>query len=117
VRGGAAVLAHPFRWEGFAGEPDEAVAACFQAFEGVEAWTTNHSEAETKRAEAFGERPRIRLTGASDAHVPDRVGLYATRFERRVRNEAELARALASGAFSPVRRREAGGFAPCRLSL
>jgi hypothetical protein len=117
ARGGATVLAHPFRWEGFAGEPDEAVAAYFQAFEGVEAWTTNHTEAATKRAEAFGAHPRIRLTGASDAHVPDRVGLYATRFERRVRNEAELAKALASGAFSPVQRVETGGFTPCRLSL
>lgn len=114
ARGGAAVLAHPFRWQGFVGEPDEAVAEYFRAFEGVEAWTTNHTEAEQERAQAFGSRPRVRLTGASDAHVPDRVGIYATRFERRVSNETELADALASGAFSAVQRGENGGFASCR---
>jgi hypothetical protein len=40
--------------------------------------------------------------GGSDAHLPERVGLCATRFLRPVRNEGDLIRAVRAGLVEPV---------------
>lgn len=101
--GGATVLAHPFRWGGFRDQADEAIADYLRVFDAIECWTTNHSPEEQKRAEGFRGWLGIHLTGASDAHSLDRVGLYATEFQTPIRNECDLAQALRTGQFAPVR--------------
>jgi hypothetical protein len=40
--------------------------------------------------------------GGSDAHLPERVGLCATRFLQPVRNERDLIRAVRAGLVEPV---------------
>lgn len=113
AQGGATILAHPFRWGGFSEVPDERLPEALRGFDGLEAWTTNHSEEETCRAARLHGHPGVRLTGASDAHDVDRVGRFALRFDDAVGREHDLVRLLREGAFQPVRLLGGGGFAPC----
>jgi hypothetical protein len=45
---------------------------------------------------------KLPQTGGSDAHKPDEVGVFATRFFADIENETDLVRALHSGRFEPV---------------
>lgn len=101
--GGATILAHPFRWGGFSEVSDKVAAEYFRQFDAIEWRTTNHNAGEQARAEKFRSLPRIRLVGASDAHVAERVGLYATQFSGQFSDEHGLVQALRSGAFTAVR--------------
>lgn len=111
--GGATILAHPFRWGGYAKSLDSELAGVFGTFSAVEGWTTNHGATDLERVQNLVGRPGIRFVGASDAHSLDRVGVFATSFDGAIRKEAELAKALRTGRVSPVRRSTKGEYVPC----
>ncbi|RJP75579.1 MAG: hypothetical protein C4524_11635 [Candidatus Zixiibacteriota bacterium] len=101
-RGGAIVKAHPFRDGGFrlAGLRD--LARAFAPFDAVEFLNGNQTEAENRRALEAWRALGLPGTGGSDAHSEGMVGRFATAFERRIRNEAELAAELRAGRCRPV---------------
>ena len=113
-QGGATILAHPFRWEGFIRDTDAEVVRVFREFDAVEGWTTNHSDPELNRVRRFRGFSGVCLVGASDAHSADRVGAYATRLMESVRTEKELVEVLRLGRVTPVRRAATGQYMPIR---
>jgi predicted metal-dependent phosphoesterase TrpH len=98
-RGGATVVAHPFRWNGFAGMGLEALGEALAPFDAIESLTCNHSKEEGDRALEVGRRLRLAVTGAGDAHAVDQIGRFATRFTGPIRDERALAAALQGGRF------------------
>ena len=97
--GGAAVAAHPYRNNGRgAGDliktlPGLAGVECFNG-------STKH-EANLQALEAARARG-IACLGASDAHLVERVGKFATRFHEPARDEGDLASLIRAGACEPV---------------
>ncbi|MBW1721752.1 MAG: PHP domain-containing protein [Deltaproteobacteria bacterium] len=118
--GGFMVAAHPFR--GFlvfgAGDlgltPEEAgKRRLFQFVDALETLNGKVTERENALASRVAEVIGLPVTGGSDAHEVEEVGLYATRFGRSIRNEKDLVRALREGDFSPVAYRK-GLAAACK---
>ncbi|WP_278286365.1 PHP-associated domain-containing protein [Clostridium putrefaciens] len=46
--------------------------------------------------------------GASDAHVVNKIGTYATKFSHNIRDEKDFIEAIKQGNFCPVRKKEQG---------
>lgn len=99
--GGALVLAHPFREESrrysLAGSPDASTLFdAAEVYNGTESLQANRGAAELVRS--LG----LKGTAGSDSHIPADVGVRATRFDDRVRTEAELIAALKHGRYRPA---------------
>jgi predicted metal-dependent phosphoesterase TrpH len=107
--GGFMIAAHPFRGfltfgVGYLGlTPKKASERpIFRGVDAVEVLNSRVSEKENKFAAHVAQNLGLHLTGGSDAHRPEEVGLYATLFIDPVQNESDLITALKNGRFSPV---------------
>jgi predicted metal-dependent phosphoesterase TrpH len=107
--GGFMIAAHPFR--GFLTfgvdklglTPEKAMERkIFQYVDGVEILNGKVNAEENGFAGEVARGLGRVLTGGSDAHEVEEVGLYATRFDAPVRNEQELIEALKTGRTAPV---------------
>lgn len=98
--GGASVAAHPHRQNG-RGLGDLAEALPFLT--AVEAYNGNTRLSNNGKAVEMSLRAGLPMTGGSDAHSLDRVGVYATRFDAPVETLEDLVRQLRGGEFHPVR--------------
>lgn len=102
--GGIAIAAHPYRknnrglgdhiMEYAAGE-----ALALTAVEGMNASTPEHLNVE---AQQTAMRAGLSITGGSDAHFKERVGLMATYIPYEIETEQELMDAIRAGDCTPV---------------
>jgi len=106
---GFIIAAHPFR--GFllfgSGQlgltPEKAMERpLFKKVEGVEVLNSKVTEKENRFAAEVAKGTGLAGTGGSDAHQVSDVGLYATRFFSKIRNEKELIDALRGGRYEAV---------------
>jgi predicted metal-dependent phosphoesterase TrpH len=90
-QGGAAVAAHPFRWE----QPfDEILKEERPELDGRELMTNNmDAECRRRAAEVYAERALAGL-GSSDAHRVETVGACFTEFDAVIRTGQDLVRAI-----------------------
>ena len=97
--GGAAVAAHPYRDNG-RGAGD--LIKTLPGLTGVECF--NGSTKHKANLQAFREAQKRGLAylGASDAHLVERVGKFATHFDGEPQNERELIQLIRAGACEPV---------------
>jgi len=98
--GGATVAAHPYR-DNNRGVKDKLFA--LPSLTAIEAYNGNTSESDNLRAVRSARELALPMTGSSDAHSVDRVGLFATRFEETVSSMDALIAALRGGQYHPVR--------------
>lgn len=98
--GGATVAAHPFR-DNFRGIGELIVN--LPGLTAVEAFNGNTSDEHNQMALDLAREKGIPLTGSSDAHSAERVGIFATEFPGVIENMDDLIRALRSGDCTPVR--------------
>lgn len=103
------IAAHPFR--GFLTfgvgrlglTPEKAMQRLlFRYVDAVEVLNGKVTEKENAFSREVADALHLPATGGSDAHEVSEVGLYATHFEERIHDEAELLAALRSGRFHPV---------------
>ncbi|MFH1123256.1 MAG: PHP-associated domain-containing protein, partial [Pseudomonadota bacterium] len=81
----------------------------FEAVDAIEALNSKVTEKENRFSFEVAECLGLPATGGSDAHEVSEVGIFATRFSRNIRNEADLVEALRSGNCSPVAFRRGPG--------
>ena len=107
--GGYMVLAHPFR--GFlvvdvnqVGLSAEKAAQrdVFRFVNAMEVHNGKLTPSENAFSMDVAELVKLPQTGGSDAHKPNEVGVFATRFFADIENESDLVRALHAGCFEPV---------------
>ncbi len=91
-QGGAAVMAHPYRW----GQPvDRLLAERELPFDGLERLSNNmDAELRAKAAALHRRFPHWAGLGNSDAHAPETVGVCYTEFACEVQTSAELVAAI-----------------------
>jgi predicted metal-dependent phosphoesterase TrpH len=101
---GVIIAAHPFRGfltfgVGKLGLTVEKASdrPLFQLVDAVEVLNGMVTEEENSFAAKVCEHLGLPGTGGSDAHQPDRVGCYATRFEKPIASEVDLIEALKNG--------------------
>jgi hypothetical protein len=116
-RGGAAVLAHPFRrgggwalwyWlekRGLKLDAELVTRPELQALHAVETFNGQVNPDELRQAEDLVRILGLPACGGSDAHSTSQVGVTVTEFARPVNNEAELAREIREGRIRPRRLR------------
>jgi predicted metal-dependent phosphoesterase TrpH len=116
-RGGASVLAHPFRrgggwalwyWlqkNGLALNADLSVRPELQHLHAVETFNGQVKSDELRQAEDLARILGLPVCGGSDAHSASQVGATATEFARAVASEADLAREIREGRIRPRRLR------------
>ncbi len=114
-RGGASVLAHPFRhgggwalwyWlekHGLALDRSLAARPEFLHLHAVETFNGQVNSQELALAEELARILGLPAVGGSDAHAVHMVGVTATEFARSVTSEAELAREIRAGRVRPRR--------------
>ena len=95
--GGAAVLAHPFRFGRTTDLPLRELAKTWKAFHAVEALTTSHLPPENQAALAAARELGVCAAGGSDAHTAHDVGRFCTLFQDPIADEADLVAALRNG--------------------
>ncbi len=95
TRGGAVVLAHPYRYH-----PDVPSWLEEHPVDGIEIMSSNIYEHTSRRGRALALKLGLPVTAASDGHHIDSLGMYALDLHRPVHTEWELAQALREGAFS-----------------
>jgi predicted metal-dependent phosphoesterase TrpH len=98
-RGGAAILAHPFRWGDWHRRPQQELEPIWRAFDAVEALSGNMLPRECQAAQATAQALGVPFTGGSDAHAPSELGRYYTYFIDDIETEADLVAALRAGRF------------------
>ena len=106
---GFLIAAHPFRGFLAVGLDDLGLDAAkaaqrpmfsqVHALEGLNSKVTASENALARRVAARLGRP---CTGGSDAHQVQEVGVFATRFDRVIQNEADLVAALHHGSYTAV---------------
>lgn len=96
--GGAMVLAHPLRGQGFRRPWDVAP----HLFEALECYNGDDHNRSSEYLLAIMTNLGMRGTGGSDAHSAPAVGRRATRFRTPIRDERDIVVALQAGAFEPV---------------
>jgi len=74
----------------------------FKRVDALEVLNSKVSDNENSFSARVAQGLRLPVTGGSDAHSAGEVGLYATRFPRRINNERDLVEALKAGGYSPV---------------
>jgi len=99
--GGAAVLAHPFRFGRLKDLPPRHLAPIWRSFHAVEALTCSHLPEENRAALAAARSLGLAATGGSDAHQSNQLGRFRTFFPSPIASEADLVKALRSGACRP----------------
>ena len=114
-RGGAAVLAHPFRhgggwalwyWlekRGLALDAHLAARPELEHIHAIETFNGQVNADELRQAEDLARILGLPACGGSDAHAAFQVGTTATEFARPVADEADLAREIRAGRIHPRR--------------
>jgi len=114
--GGFMIVAHPFR--GFltfgVGQlgltPEKAMERpLLKMVDAVEVLNGKVTEKENSFASEVAAGLGLPVTGGSDAHEVDEVGVYATQFAGAIENEEDLIAALKKGNYSPVAFRKVRG--------
>jgi hypothetical protein len=102
--GGVVVAAHPMkppRWS--VGGWDQAVERLARLpLDALELYHPDHDERARRKIRRLACLHGFALTGGSDAHEPQQVGAFATRFFRRVRTIEELVEEIRAGRIEPV---------------
>lgn len=100
--GGVAVPAHPFRTNnrGLGNN----IRDLSGLLDGVESFNGSTSHHHNLQAYALSTELGLPSLGASDAHVVDRVGKYATKFYGSIRDHKDFIEAIKSKDFHPVER-------------
>lgn len=97
---GIAISAHPFRNNnrglGYH------IREVNRMLTGVEAFNGSTEPHQNLNAYTLATELRLPSTGASDAHVLDRIGKYATVFEDNIRDEKDLIEAVKQGNIHPA---------------
>ena len=95
--GGTCVAAHPTRaGMGF----DERIAS--MPLDAIEVQSMNLQEHEQRLAAQLAAKLNLRPVAASDAHLPEHVGRYATEFDDVIRSMEDLQESFRRGTFRPV---------------
>lgn len=106
---GFMIAAHPFR--GFLavsgdklglGVDKAAARPMFKLVNGIETLNSKVTIDENRFCGQVAQTLGLPVTGGSDAHIVEEVGFYATRFSKKIHNEAELISALRAGDGVPV---------------
>ncbi len=116
-RGGAAVLAHPFRhgggwalwyWlekQGLALDANLVTRPELEHIHAIETFNGQVNGDELRQAEDLARILGLPVCGGSDAHAAWQVGVTATEFARPVTSEAQLAQEIREGRIRPRRLR------------
>jgi predicted metal-dependent phosphoesterase TrpH len=116
-KGGASVLAHPFRhgggwalwyWleeKGLRVNADLSVRPELRHVHAIETFNGQVNADEVRQAEDLARILGLPVCGGSDAHAPSQVGATATEFARPVTSESDLAREIREGRIRPRRLR------------
>ena len=111
--GGAIVVAHPYR-RTYRKHADTGPAAYYEMLEratknqvfgmvdAVEVFNGRGSREENAFSHEMASRFDLPGTGASDAHILEDLGTFATEFQRRVSSLEDLIAELRAGRFSPI---------------
>ncbi|SMP70691.1 PHP domain-containing protein [Anoxynatronum buryatiense] len=97
--GGVAVSAHPYRKNGRGIGDGLYSLKGLAGIEGLNGSTPYHLNAQARETALAMDIP---LLGSSDAHLLERVGMYATLFEGSVRDMKDLTEGIKAGGVSPV---------------
>ncbi len=107
--GGFIIAVHPFRGfltfnvEDLGLTPEKAMERpLFRHVGAMEVLNGKVTEKENRFAKDVAEGLGMPITGGSDAHEVSEVGVYATRFATRIKDEKDLIEALKSGKYTPV---------------
>jgi len=101
--GGAAVAAHPFRNNNRGmGENMRKVSHLLTGIESFNGSTLPHHNLQSY---TLATELNIPSLGASDAHKPERLGIYATKFYNTIRDHRDFIEALKVGNYHPVMRK------------
>ncbi len=98
-RGGAVISAHPYRKNNRGLEDHVKNIECLSGVEGLNGSTPLYLNLQAMEAAEESQKP---VFGGSDAHVIQQVGKYATRFNKNIACEKELAQAILEGNVTPV---------------
>lgn len=99
AQGGVCFAAHPFRNNGRGlGE----ALLDVKGLDGVEVLNGSTSAAACRKAARYAGRLGLRTVGASDCHVPEKVGVCATYFPEEVRTMEEFLRVFHQGGLKPA---------------
>ncbi|MCL5036442.1 MAG: PHP domain-containing protein [Chloroflexi bacterium] len=104
--GGAAVLAHPFRWK--CNVPGDGYDEFLRSFSAIEVRSANLPYAAQAEGIDTARRLKIPAAGGSDAHAHDMAATYFTFFPDDVRNINDLTAAIKAGRIRPGRLRHGG---------
>lgn len=94
------IAAHPYRSNNRGLE--DSIADFLGHISAVEAWNGSTSIEENMMAVREARRLGIPINGAGDSHVKDRVGVYATKFHRKINSYEEFIEQLNLGNFKAV---------------
>ena len=92
--GGAAVLAHPFRYGQKLKDSPDKIKRLFSLFDAVEIMTPNHSPEEIRIGLQWAKAWRLAAVGSSDSHDPRSIGAYLTSIPKLIQTESDLVQAL-----------------------
>lgn len=91
ARGGITISAHPFRNNRRGLEEHLDIV---RGLDGIEVLNGSTLPDATAKAEEYAKKLGLAATGASDCHVPDKVGVYATYFPNDIQTMDDLIRAV-----------------------
>lgn len=94
-KGGFVALAHPYRYFDYVAP--EVYDGLLNA---VEIMSSNIRRYAHDRIRQLAEELQVPVIAGSDGHAPTTIGMFATKFEAEIRNEAELVAALHSGRYT-----------------
>lgn len=86
-KGGMCFSAHPFRNNNRGLEEN---LRWIEGLDGVEVLNGSASFEANKKAADYAKELNLALVGSSDCHVPEKLGLYATYFQKEIRTVEEL---------------------------
>lgn len=98
-RGGISIAAHPYRKNGRAlGD----TMFELKGLDGIEALNGNTPMALNEQAWEAALKLGLPMLGSSDAHYEDRVGVFATKFDRTITHMSDLLQEIRKGNTTPV---------------
>ena len=104
--GAVLIKSHPLRDGNFQARADgtvqDSVGELLALFDAVEVYSGGESDAANALSASLAQTYGLKGTGGGDVHALSEVGRFATRFERPIRSEVELAAALRAGRFVAV---------------
>lgn len=99
AQGGVAISAHPFRHNRRGLEEHIDV---LQGLDGIEILNGSTLPDAAMKAVRYGKKWNLALTGGSDCHLPEKVGVCATYFPNEIRTMEELVSAIRNKECSPA---------------